>query len=134
HVVCSFRMGRLYVTARELPGGRSRAFRAPNGEEYVLHDRRGGQMAKAFNKIRDTAGLGDDVVPYTLRHTWATWFYAQTGDWKRLLDLGGWNKGDTARRYTKAAPEDLGNRLLAHGWDFRRKSGAPVRFGELVSV
>ncbi|MDO9525564.1 MAG: hypothetical protein Q7J57_08495, partial [Gemmobacter sp.] len=26
HVVCSFRLGRLYITARELPGGRSSAF------------------------------------------------------------------------------------------------------------
>jgi len=111
-----------------------RAFRAPDGAEYVLHDHRGGQMAEAFNKVRDAAGLGPDVVPYTLRHTWATWFYAQTGDWGRLLDLGGWHKGDTARRYKKVAPADLGNRLLAHGWDFRQKAAAPVRFGELVSV
>jgi len=110
------------------------AFVAPNGHPYVMHDNRGGQMAEAFRKIKEIAALGDDVVPYTLRHTWATWFYAQTKDWGALLDQGGWNRSDTANRYRKIAPSDLGNRLLAHGWDFRRAVGNPVRFGELVSV
>jgi hypothetical protein len=31
HVVCSFRLGRLYITARELPGGRSIFIRGPRG-------------------------------------------------------------------------------------------------------
>jgi hypothetical protein len=35
------------------------------------------------------------------------------------MDLGGWDKADTANRYRKIAPDDLGARLLAHGWDFR---------------
>jgi len=111
-----------------------RAFLAPNGQPYIMADDRGGQMAEAFNKVRKAAGLNDDVVPYTLRHTWATWFYAQTKDWGALLDNGGWNRADTANRYRKIAPADLGNKLLAHGWDFRRHPGQPVRFGEYVSV
>lgn len=110
------------------------AFVAPNGQAYVMAENRGGQMAEAFRKIREAAGLGHDVVPYTLRHTWATWFYAQTKDWGALLDQGGWNRSDTANRYRKIAPSDLGNRLLAHGWDFRRNPGPPVKFGSLVSV
>lgn len=110
------------------------AFVAPNGQPYVITDNRGGQMAEAFRKVREAAGLGPDVVPYTLRHTWATWFYAQTKDWAALLDQGGWNRSDTANRYRKIAPADLGNRLLAYGWDFRRHPGPPVRFGSLVSV
>lgn len=110
------------------------AFVAPNGQPYVLSDSHGGQMAEAFRKVRDAAELDEEVVPYTLRHTWATWFYAQTKDWGALLDQGGWNRSDTANRYRKIAPADLGNRLLAHGWDFRRHPGPPVRFGALVSV
>lgn len=109
-------------------------FPAPNGQPYVMSDNRGGQMAEAFRKIREAAGLEPDVVPYTLRHTWATWFYAQTKDWGALLDHGGWNRSDTANRYRKIAPADLGNRLLAHGWDFRRHAGPPVRFGSMVSI
>jgi integrase len=102
------------------------AFLAPDGQPYVARQNGGGQMAEAFGKIRDAAGLGKDVVPYTLRHTWATWFYAQTKDFRRLVDLGGWNKADTANRYCKVAPKDLGNRLLQHGWDFREDIGPPV--------
>ncbi|MGX0878964.1 integrase [Roseovarius sp. MBR-154] len=110
------------------------AFLAPDGQPYVARKNGGGQMAEAFGKIRDAAKLGKDVVPYTLRHTWATWFYAQTKDFRRLIDLGGWNKSDTANRYCKVAPKDLGNRLLQHGWDFREDVGEPVRYGELVTV
>lgn len=117
----------------ELPS-EGAAFLAPNGQPYVMRRNGGGQMAEAFNRVRIAADLGSDVVPYTLRHTWATWFYAQTRDWGSLLDQGGWNRGDTANRYRKIAPSDLGNRLLAHGWDFRQHPGPPVRFGELVSV
>ncbi|MCD1620977.1 tyrosine-type recombinase/integrase [Salipiger manganoxidans] len=110
------------------------AFPAPNGHPYKIHPNRGAQMAVAFGKVRDAAGLGPDVVPYTLRHTWATWFYAQTKDWAALLDHGGWGRSDTANRYRKIAPKDLANQLLAYGWDFRPEEGEPVRFGELISV
>lgn len=134
-----FRPRFVYLPARasaligKLPSD-GKAFRAPNGQPYKLSKNRGGQMAEAFSKVRDHAGLDADVIPYTLRHTWATWFYAQTKDWGALLDQGGWSRSDTANRYRKIAPADLGNRLLAHGWDFRRHPGPPVRFGELVSV
>ncbi|MFZ3585310.1 hypothetical protein ACOI1H_24770 [Loktanella sp. DJP18] len=37
------------------------AFLAPNGGPYVLREKTGGQMAEAFNHIRDAAGLGKDV-------------------------------------------------------------------------
>ena len=110
------------------------AFRTPSGQPYIISKNRGGQMSEAFAKVRRAAGLGEDVIPYTLRHTWATWYYAQTKDWGALLDHGGWNRSDTANRYRKIFPSDLGNRLLAHGWDFRKSSGPPVKFGALVSV
>lgn len=110
------------------------AFPAPNGQPYILRKNRGGQMAVAFGKIRAAAGLGPEVVPYTCRHSWATWFYSQTKDWAALLDRGGWNRADTANRYRKIAPADLGQRLLAHGWDFRPEIGQAVRFGEMVSL
>src|SRR6056297_485691 len=107
------------------------AFVAPNGQPYVMTENRGGQMAEAFRKVREAAGLGHDVVPYTLRHTWATWFYAQTKDWAALLDQGGWGRSDTANRYRKIAPRDLGRRLLGHAWDFRADEVEPIRFGQL---
>ncbi|MET4101193.1 hypothetical protein ABIE58_000610 [Roseovarius sp. MBR-78] len=110
------------------------AFPAPDGQPYTFRKNRGGQMAVAFNKVRDAAGFGTDVTPYVLRHTRHSWMYAMTKDWGDLLDQGGWNRSDTANRYRKITPDDLGHRLLEHGWDFRRNPGAPVRFGEKVSL
>lgn len=92
----------------------------PKGKPYVIRANGGGQIAGAFNACREAAGLGRDVTPHVLRHTWATWFYAQTRDFGRLMDLGGWKKADMANHYRKLAPEDLGDRLAAHGWDFTR--------------
>jgi len=100
-----------------------RAFRRPSGEVYELEDGRGGQMRPDFTRIREAAGLDSDVVPYTLRHTWATWFYAQTKDLLLLKTLGGWSKFETILHYTKQAPPDLGDRLLDKGWDFRQNLG-----------
>ncbi len=93
-------------------------FRTPKGLPYKIRVRGGGQMATAFNKARDLAGLGEDVTPHVLRHTWATWYYAQTRDFGGLMDLGGWKKADMANRYRKLAPADLADRLHAHGWEF----------------
>lgn len=107
------------ILARELPD-EGTAFRNHRGEPYQLRDNTGGQYKTSFNKARDRAGLGRDVTPHTVRHTWATWYHAQTGDFGRLLDLGGWSDADTANIYRKIAPEDLGDRLLKAGWDFRR--------------
>lgn len=95
-----------------------RAFRTAYGKPIVVQRGRGGQMQTSFNAARDAAGLGPDVTPHVLRHTWATWYYAQTRDFGGLMDLGGWAKADMANRYRKIAPDDLAERLLAHGWDF----------------
>lgn len=106
----------------ELPVG-GRAFRTAYGREIVVASGRGGQMQTSFNAARDAAGLGPDVTPHVLRHTWATWFYAQTRDFGALMDLGGWSSADMANRYRKLAPDDLADRLLDHGWDFRLTFG-----------
>lgn len=99
------------------------AFLTPKGKPYKLRDHGGGQIAAAFNKARDKAGLGPDVTPHVLRHTWATWFYAATGDLIRLEHLGGWRSASMVRRYTRLAPADLPGRLLAHDWDFKGDRG-----------
>lgn len=93
-------------------------FLTPKGLPYVTGTGRGGQASTAFNTARTTAGLGQDVTPHVLRHTWATWFYAATRDFGQLMDLGGWSKADTANRYRKIAPADLAQRLFDHGWQF----------------
>lgn len=97
-----------------------RIFRTPKGLPYKLHTETGsgGQMQTAFNNARAEAGLGEDVTPHTCRHTWATWYYAQTRDFGGLMDHGGWKKADMANRYRKLAPIDLPARLRTAGWNF----------------
>lgn len=116
------RMVRLPARARALMGdlpADGAAFRTPYGKPIQPGMGSGGQMAAAFGRARAAAGLGADVTPHVLRHTWATWFYAQTRDFGALMDQGGWSGANTANRYRKIAPDDLGQRLLDHGWDFR---------------
>ncbi|MGR3498799.1 MAG: tyrosine-type recombinase/integrase [Limimaricola soesokkakensis] len=81
----------------------------------------GGQFKTAFHRTRTAAGLGTDVTPHVLRHTWATWYYAATRDFGGLIDLGGWTSADMANHYRKMAPADLPARLLAHGWEFNTR-------------
>jgi len=100
--------------------------RTPRGKPYVIRKNGGGQISAAFRKAIDRAGLDDDITPHTLRHTWATWFYAQTRDFGGLLDLGGWQKADMANRYRKAPPEDLGAKLHRYNWDFTRGQGTAL--------
>jgi len=83
-------------------------------------------VADHDRQIADLAGLGADVTPHVLRHTWATWFYSQTRDFGGLLDLGGWRKADMAQRYRKIAPADLPARLMAHGWDYTQTGAGPA--------
>lgn len=93
-------------------------FRTPKGQPYKIQRNTGGQIATAFNTARDRAGLPREITPHVLRHTWATWFSAVTGDFGRLMDLGGWKRPDMAQRYRKIAPASLADDLRAHGWDF----------------
>jgi integrase len=105
-------------------------FRTPKGLPYRLRgdDGRGlgGQIKGELDKIRTAAQL-PFLTPHILRHTWATWFYAQTRDFGALMDFGGWKKADMANRYRKIAPADLGDRLLKHGWDFRPSGAISVQ-------
>lgn len=126
----SARMVRLPQRAVDLIGDIpevGRAFRTPYGKPIKMRENGGGQMQTAFRAAIKAAGLADEgpmkVTPHVLRHTWATWFYAQTRDFGALMDLGGWSKADMANRYRKLAPDDLAERLLARGWDFRQDFG-----------
>lgn len=111
------------------------AFLTPYGHPIVVAKGRGGQMQTSFNRARDAVGLGPDVTPHVLRHTWATWYYAQTLDFGGLLDLGGWDKADTANRYRKIAPDDLPDRLRAHGWIFGKVSAnTPAALPQVVDL
>ncbi|MFD1509476.1 tyrosine-type recombinase/integrase [Lacimonas salitolerans] len=96
-------------------------FLTPTGRPIITDGEHGTHLIKQFHKLCHAAGLRDaeEIVFYTLRHTWATWFSAQVGDLALLIERGGWSDAEMAMHYRKQAPADLGERLLAHGWDFR---------------
>lgn len=109
-------------------------FRTPKGKAYVIRSNGGGQISKAFSNATEAAGLGPDVTPHVLRHTWATWYYAATHDFGGLLDLGGWSKSDMANRYRKIAPADLPSQLIEHGWDFSALDSRVQPSGQVVPL
>lgn len=118
------RIVKLPGRARDLVFGagaplEGKLFRKGDGDPYVLLPRQS-PIKTAFTNARIRAGLGADVTPHVLRHTWATWYYAQTRDFGGLLDLGGWATADVAQRYRKIAPEALADLLAEAGWDFTR--------------
>lgn len=97
-------------------------FLTPTGRPIKTDGEHGTHLIRAFHKLCAAAGLPADVglCFYTLRHTNMTWFSAQVGDHDLLIDRGGWVDGRMARHYRKRPERDLADRLLAHGWDFRR--------------
>jgi integrase len=71
-------------------------------------------VKKAFRNARKRAGLGPDVVPYTLRHTCATWLMQAEIE---VQMIGGWlghKDPKTTRRYTHHHPSymDRARRVL----------------------
>ncbi|MBL3569904.1 integrase [Rhodovulum sulfidophilum] len=124
---------RRMLAAHGLPEAGA-VFRTPKGKPYVQRANGGGQIQAAFNAARDKAGLESDgprkVTPHTLRHTWATWYYAQTLDFGGLMDFGGWEKADMANRYRKIAPAWLAKALVDTGWQFGNSDHAGIPAGQ----
>lgn len=107
-------------------------FRRFDGAPFRVGNASGGQIAKAFGRAVKAAGMAEGVItPHVCRHTWATWFYAQTKDVRRLQEEGGWKSGEW-QRYVKLGTPELGASALAAGWDFRllgERRGNRVRRG-----
>lgn len=111
------------LTNRDEPGP---LFRRYDGLAYANHleDRRGNPL-KFWPTACKLAGVDPaKFTPHTARHSWATWFYAQTRDVVRLREEGGW-KSDEWQRYVKLATPDLGADALRRGWDFRQGENGP---------
>lgn len=79
------------------------------------------------------AGLSIKQPQHIFRHTWATWFYGQTRDVVRLKALGNW-KSNEWERYVKIAPDRISEGLLAHGWDFERRTDQETTVTELSQL
>ncbi len=70
-------------------------------------------LKASFRKAREKAGLGRDVVPYTLRHTGATWL-AMTGiSMHEIAGMMGHTVQSTTERYAKHHPDFQANAIQA---------------------
>ncbi|MFN3169252.1 MAG: tyrosine-type recombinase/integrase [Hyphomicrobiales bacterium] len=93
-------------------------FRRMDGQAYQERTGRGGQIRNPFKWCAEQAGLDPSIItPYTLRHTWATWFYATTLNTRMLKQQGGWRSSQW-ERYTKIAPANLAYEIQRFGWHF----------------
>jgi hypothetical protein len=88
------------------------ALRADAREPYVFCNRKGKpfrSIRNAFNRAPTKAGLGDDVTPHVLRHTFASRL-AMVGEGWTVQELGGWKRlslssaTPTSHRATRRKP------------------------------
>lgn len=94
-------------------------FRRLDGFPFRSGQDNGGQIANPFKRAVVACGLDPTrFTPHVCRHSWATWFYAQTRDVLRLKDEGGWKSGEW-QRYTKMGTPDLGEAAAKSGWNFQ---------------
>lgn len=93
-------------------------FRRFDGKPFAEKVGRGGQVRTAFATAVDAAG-GDAAIitPHVCRHSWATWFYAQTRDPLRLKEEGGWRSNEW-QRYVRLGTPEVGEEARTKGWNF----------------
>lgn len=98
-----------------------KVFRDSQERPYESRLHSGGRFNKELNDALREASVAVGLEPVTahiLRHTWATWFYAQTKDLLRLQTLGGWSSLKMVEVYAHNAPRELAQKVAEAGWDF----------------
>ena len=83
-----------------------------------------GHQLRFLRAAADNAGV--EFNPHMTRHSFATWYYAQTKDLLRLRRHCGWKSGQLVDVYTHLAPLRVGDEAIALGWDFRDLGGNEV--------
>ncbi|MCZ6862677.1 MAG: site-specific integrase [Alphaproteobacteria bacterium] len=98
-------------------------FRRPDGAPYARRAGVSGQIKTAFKGACRRAGIAD-FTPHDCRHTWASWFYAETRDIRALMELGGWKSMKMVERYTHLNPDHLAAAIDRLPWakDVQRQS------------
>lgn len=93
-----------------------RVFLNSRGQGWAIREDQSVAIDKPFAKARKKAGLAAGITPHTCRHTWATWYYAETRDIQGLKELGGWKSDAMVARYTHVNPDHLRNNIDRLPW------------------
>src|SRR5262249_36975601 len=111
---------RLLEELSALPHRQGAVFRRPRDRKpYARKSDGGGQIKTAFSGACRRVGVSG-ISPHTLRHTWATWYYAATRDLPGLMYLGGWNSERMVLRYAHMNVGHLSQSVATLPWE---KSG-----------
>ena len=96
--------------------------RAGFADRYPLKDAAG--RARLDDKGHPRYRWRPRYSPPDCRHSWASWFYAETRDIRALMDLGGWKSMKMVERYTHLNPDHLKAAIDRLPWE---KSGSEVK-------
>lgn len=90
-------------TRREVPG-----------EAYAERkEQGGGQVKTAWAGALKRAKITKPVTPHSLRHTWASWHYAEHRDLLLLRFVGAWSSVTLVERYAHIVPATLAPEINA---------------------
>lgn len=82
--------------------------RAKRSLAYADRGRQGGgQIKTAWRGALKRAGLDPELTPHDLRHSWASWHYAQHRDLLLLKVDGGWSSVTLVERYAHLMPAGM---------------------------
>ena len=84
-----------------------RVFRTNAGEPYAERIASGGQIKTAWAAAVRRAGITKPITPHGLRHTWASWHYAEHRDLLLLRFVGGWASVGLVERYAHLVPGSM---------------------------
>lgn len=92
-------------------------FRKAGGKLYAEKTNYSGHQLRFLRAAAESVGVAFN--PHMTRHSFATWFYAQTKDTLRLRQVCGWRTPSQVDRYAHLAPDQVGLDAITLGWDFR---------------
>jgi integrase len=88
-------------------------FRTRTGRPYASKQvQGGGQIKTGWATALTRAGITRDVSPHSLRHTWASWHYAEHRDPLLLRHEGGWSSVALVERYAHLAPASMAREVV----------------------
>jgi integrase len=121
---------RTVAALASLPHREGPVFRTHKGLPYADKDRQeGGQIKHGFRRAVERAGLAH-LTPHDLRHTWASWHYAQHRDLLRLKQEGGWSSVALVERYAHLMPAGFGDSIRDFWGHAIVPSGASSRIAD----